>query len=222
MMSRTPQATCMPTPSSEAPHDILMSGSPTPANTDTIPSNIFSEAATPTEELSLARQQSLLAELNHVTSSEADVRDFKSRALPFLPIIHIPEEMPAADLSSRRPFLFSCITALCTKSTSQQRDLYTQARAHVAKKLVVDLSRSLDLLFGVMVNIAWSNLENTSGVTVMTQLGMSLVMTLGLNKPPRPTKETDAHLCFRDADVTWHRTMEERRAVLGMWYLASK
>lgn len=93
--------------------------------------------------------------------------------------------------------------------------------------MLVDGERNLDLLYGIMVFTGWSqaHVHPTPIITNLVQLAMSIIADLGLNRPPPKCPQHlilnyDARGCPKPlAQPT--RTIEERRAVLGVFWLSS-
>ncbi|KAL9623477.1 MAG: hypothetical protein Q9160_002157 [Pyrenula sp. 1 TL-2023] len=89
--------------------------------------------------------------------------------------------------------------------------------------MVVHSTKHIDLLLGLLAFIGWSNYQQHSRpfLAVFTQLSVSLVFDLGLNKPV--PKDAPMMLCVDQKHLkpTTPRTMEERRAVLGCFLITS-
>ncbi len=75
------------------------------------------------------------------SSQEAQeyLRDFRCRRLPHFPFMYIPFRTSADELRSARPFLWLCIMAVSTRSTSKQAELYEEIRNIIAQMMVVEL-----------------------------------------------------------------------------------
>ncbi|KAH8660548.1 hypothetical protein BX600DRAFT_467854 [Xylariales sp. PMI_506] len=146
---------------------------------------------------------------------------FRTYYLIHFPFLYIPSETTVSQLRSIRPFLWLCIAAVTTKSIAKQAHLYEHIRRHVALSMVADLDRSIDQLLGLLVCIAWGNLQfkGRPFFTTFTQLALAVVYDLGLNKEPR-TAPDPQHRIYHTW-VTTTRNMEERRAVLGCYFMSS-
>ncbi|KAI0471797.1 hypothetical protein GGR56DRAFT_92408 [Xylariaceae sp. FL0804] len=163
------------------------------------------------------------------SSSRADeiLNKFREETVAFFPCVYIPPEATSESLRATHPFLWlNIITA--TSASPRERDvLSSRVRAVILQKIVVDREKSLDLLLGLVVFLAWSHLQgkNKRYTTLFAQLVMGLIYDMGLHRaPPVRThfcpsfKEGDAPLLAR---IRARRTDEERRAVLGAYLLTS-
>lgn len=99
--------------------------------------------------------------------SEADEEEslhaFRTHRLQFLPLIHIPATTTAQDLKRQSPFLWRCITAVESKHAARQAALCVSIRELAGKRLLVDCDKSLDLLQGVLVYLAWYGFLSSHG-----------------------------------------------------------
>ena len=170
--------------------------------------------------------------------------NFRTYKLKYFPFIYIPSTTRAQQLRQERPFLCLCIMAVCSKSTSQQQLLGSKIRQKIAHELVVQSERNIDLLLGILAFIGWygviylkveksdthdsfmrahCQLHPNPFLSVFTQLAMSLVFDLGLNRPV--PKVTQMVPCIKDFSKYLKpptpRTNEERRAVLGCFLVTS-
>lgn len=169
--------------------------------------------------------------------------EFMTIRLVHLPFMYIPLQTSAADMRATRPFLWLCIRAVSTRSTLQQSILYSHIRRILGQSMVSDLERSIEELLGLLVCIAWlvlCQLNNESSdiaaltahrgnlqvhrrpfLTLFTQLATSIVFDLGLNLKPPSGPDERANYRFHRPWVSGSRTMEERRAVLSLYFLSS-
>jgi hypothetical protein len=149
--------------------------------------------------------------------------------VPFFPVAIIRPETTVEQMQTERPFLWLVIRAICSKSRARQNALGLRIRRELAQAMLLDCARSLDLLFGVMVYLAWchSYIYKTRVVTTLIQLGGSLAGDLELTKPiPSETqgvmREFNTQGCPRIGTVKNRlRTTEERRAMIGLFYISS-
>ncbi|KAI5458755.1 hypothetical protein BGZ63DRAFT_51961 [Mariannaea sp. PMI_226] len=151
------------------------------------------------------------------------LHEFMALRLIHLPFIHIPSHTSAADMRATKPFLWLCIRAISTRSTLQQTKLYSQIRTILGQSMVSELERSTEQLLGLLVCIAWGNLQvhQRPFLTLFTQLSISIVFDLGLNVKPPTGPDEKANYRFHKPWISGRRTMEERRAVLGLYFLSS-
>lgn len=125
-----------------------------PANCSSSPANSSSHATT-----TLVGDTPLTLAILDLDPSpkeaEESLREFRTKRLPYFPFVHIPFSTTPEKLREERPFLWLCIIAVCAKSISKQTDLYTRIRELVAKKVVAEFERSVDLLLGLLTCIGW-------------------------------------------------------------------
>ncbi|OJJ42171.1 hypothetical protein ASPZODRAFT_137445 [Penicilliopsis zonata CBS 506.65] len=162
---------------------------------------------------------------------EESLHTFRTQRLQFLPLIHIPATTTARDLKRQSPFLWRCITAVESKDAARQAALCVRIRELAAKRLLVDCDKSLDLLQGVLVYLAWVTLHSQpqkSSLCIYSQMAIGLVVELGLNKPAPPdlsmtvsSSNAVGHMPGLKASISTRRTMNERRAVLSCFVLTS-
>lgn len=167
---------------------------------------------------------------------------FQTRRLKYFPFIHISCMTSATELRREKPFLWLCIMAVSTKSTSRQASLYNIVRKSLADRMVINLEKSLDLLLGLLCCLSWyvfargwigedkiltslsrGNLQVQLRpfTSLFTQLAVSLIFDLGLNKTPPKDIHAQSDYRFHKSQVRPVRSMEERRAVLGCFVASS-
>ncbi|KAJ5928257.1 hypothetical protein N7466_007213, partial [Penicillium verhagenii] len=162
---------------------------------------------------------------------EESLHTFRTQRLQFLPLIHIPATTTARDLKRQSPFLWRCIMTVESKHTARQAALCVRIRELAGKRLLVDCDKSLDLLQGVLVYLAWITLHSQpqkSSLCIYSQMAIGLVFELGLDKPAPPdlsmtvsNSNAVGHVPGLKASISTLRTMNERRAVLSCYVLTS-
>ena len=155
---------------------------------------------------------------------------YRSRFVPFFPTVPIRPDVTVAEMKEKRPFLLLVIRAICSKNGRRQKALEIEIRQTMGAKMLMEGERSLDVLLGLIVFIGWGHLYLCTRpiLTTMVQLAMSMAFDLGLTKAlplepvgllliytsqgaPKPTNTLRAET----------RTLEERRACLGLWLASS-
>ncbi|KAJ9139136.1 MFS multidrug transporter [Pleurostoma richardsiae] len=162
--------------------------------------------------------------LDLAPADDAILSEFRTLKLPYFPIVYIPPLQSASELRLARPFLWLCVVAVSTRSTLKQSQLYADIRRHLGSEMVGELAKGIDLLLGLLVCIAWGNFQvkKRPFFTLFTQLASSIVFDLGLNEtvPTGPSGKGSKYR-FHKPWLSPTRTMEERRAVLGCWFISS-
>ncbi|KAL2816419.1 hypothetical protein BDW59DRAFT_10034 [Aspergillus cavernicola] len=160
-----------------------------------------------------------------------DILDsFRTNRLPFLPYIHIPPHVAAAEVKAGSPFLWRCLVTLHCNDTARRQKLHIEVKEVAAKALLVEGQRSLDLLQGILAYIGWIGSESQPRKVSLgpsMQMAVSLVLDIGLNRPPPQNPEILNSLVLKTGPgycrpwISLVRTMNERRAVLGCFLLCS-
>ncbi|KAI1766320.1 hypothetical protein GGR53DRAFT_487022 [Hypoxylon sp. FL1150] len=157
---------------------------------------------------------------------------FRASMLRFFPVYHLPDMTTSSQLREERPFLWLCVMCVACSSTSQQLALGDSIKGIVSREIVYKGEKNIDLLLGLLTFLAWAHYQAhyMSLITDLTQLAMSIVFDLGLNKAAR---EPRGHISFKTATKNKPaserpttppqkpKTSEERRAVLGCFLLSS-
>ncbi|KAL4780056.1 hypothetical protein BJX76DRAFT_361179 [Aspergillus varians] len=159
-------------------------------------------------------------------SPEQCLVQFRAHMLKYFAFLHIPGD--AQGLRRERPFLFLCIMAASAQSTQAKIELGEQIKETLTERIFLDndpAAVNIDLLLGLLTFLAWGHdhlLHGTAArLSRFTQLAMSLVYDLRLNKPPPedPNMLPVGGNCLVPNGPT--RSLEERRAVLGCFVMSS-
>lgn len=89
------------------------------------------------------------------TSAERRLQRFRTHHLVLFPMLRIPGHETARSFQAQRPFLWLNICAVCAGSVAEQYALGQKVREILAKRVIVDCSRDLDLLEGLLVFLSW-------------------------------------------------------------------
>ncbi|OQE43560.1 hypothetical protein PENCOP_c003G00796 [Penicillium coprophilum] len=154
---------------------------------------------------------------------------FQQQHLNNFPFYCISSTTTPAQLQRERPLLWLCIWANGCKSVVQQRVIEVKIRENLARKVLVDLERNLDLLLGLIAYLSWAS-DKYSGkslLAVFANIAMSLLSDLKLDRSFRefPCRELDVTKAYshpiKEKVQLHHRTNEERRAVLGCYIICT-
>ncbi|KAF4468163.1 Zn(II)2Cys6 transcription factor [Fusarium albosuccineum] len=162
------------------------------------------------------------------TPEEAEVYLDKFRDwLKSFPLMIIPYDMTAATLRKERPFLWLCIMNITSMSVPQQMKLKDRVREEAATRVIINHERSMDVLLGLITYVAWATMTSGPGtrpfIVTYCQLAITIVYDLSLMRAP--VEEQYFTICFK----MWGgrpppprlRTMEERRAIVSLWFITS-
>lgn len=142
---------------------------------------------------------------------------------PVFPFVIIPPSTSASELHSSRPFLMSAIRMVTSfRSLRSMSAQLFRLMSHIADHVLLRSARSLELLQGILVMIAWHQYHCLIHAQLhnLLSLAMSMVSDLSLNYPPGVREQ--ARLMVVRPDEPAGRTNEERRALLGVWFLTCK
>ncbi|KAL7947445.1 hypothetical protein V8C42DRAFT_286271 [Trichoderma barbatum] len=163
------------------------------------------------------------------TPSEAEVYLVKFRQwLEFFPFIHLEPDLTAEALHRDRPFLWLCIMNSTSMSMTQQAVMRERVRQEIAQRMVLNHDRSIEMVQGLVILISWATMSAGPGskpfLNLFTHICSCIIYELNLTK--FPNEEHFATVCFkawggRAIPPAKERTMEERRVVLGFWFITS-
>ncbi|KAF2458685.1 hypothetical protein BDY21DRAFT_341047 [Lineolata rhizophorae] len=151
---------------------------------------------------------------------------FRTQMGNYFPFVVLPPNVSSQDIRRERPILYKAILMAASH-------LQFERQAKIVKELTQELNhcifvegkKNMDILQGMLVYIAWYHYHFPIQplVTFWIQLAMGIVAELGLHKWPQMMLR---HRNFAEVITTepWmnERTMDDRRAVLGCFYLSSK
>ena len=144
--------------------DVLSNAKATNGDTTHLADSPYSQAQGPTpatsngyESVHAASAKNLIACTNEPSPWKAEelLNFFRADMLKYMPFMIIPSSQTAFELRRESPFLWLCIMAITSKSSSQQTALSRAIRSNLGRLMLVDGERSLDLLYGTITCIAW-------------------------------------------------------------------
>lgn len=161
------------------------------------------------------------------TEEENILYHFRTNSIKYLPFIFIPPNTNIHDFKKENPFWWLAIVMTTAKRTSTRITLGTHIRQVLSHRLIGMGERNLDLLWGLLTYIAWSqcHFHQRPVWSSLIQLAMGLVYDLGLNKaPPKETPtfllNFDARGCPKSA-LRPAGSYQEKRALLCLYSLSS-
>ncbi|KAL1889873.1 hypothetical protein Sste5346_008597 [Sporothrix stenoceras] len=157
-----------------------------------------------------------------VESDETLLQKYLTHMQPLAPIVVLPKSVTAAQLAVDRPFLFLAIrTVASVDNYRSMQGLMYQLINHVADYMLLRAERSLDLVQGLLTIMSWYHHHCMMHAQLgnLLHLASSLVADLNLARPARLAERTD--LMVLHPNPPSPRTHEERRVLLGLWYIRS-
>ncbi|KAG5948255.1 hypothetical protein E4U59_002056 [Claviceps monticola] len=145
---------------------------------------------------------------------------FRSQMQPVFPFVIVPPTVSAYELHATKPFLMSAIRMVTSfRSLRSMSAQLCRLMSHIADHVLMRSARSLELLQGILVMIGWHQYHCLMHAQMnnLLSLAASMVSDLGLNCPPGIREQ--ARLMVARPDEPAGRTNDERRALLGVWFL---
>jgi hypothetical protein len=153
---------------------------------------------------------------------------FQTTFISRFPFIILPPQTTADSLRLASPFLFLSIMAATTfHNPPIQRHLGSLIKRKICSQLIMRAERSLDLLQGLLVHLAWYHYflnPQAPQMSLVLQLCIALVHELGIDKSPCERKKDKFGIeneVSGDGQNESSRSLEEKRALLGTYFLAS-
>ncbi|KAE9364158.1 hypothetical protein N431DRAFT_549798 [Stipitochalara longipes BDJ] len=152
---------------------------------------------------------------------------FRRYMAPQFPFVLIPLDMTAAALRQKKPFLYLVIMMVSFQGeASRQLALGVRVKEHLSHAMIMRSEKSLDLLQGLLVSMGWYHFQIKLGnqFTNIVYLMLALVTDLSLNIPSR-IYSVSPHMYLEAVSkrrpLPTERTLEERRAFLGCFYITA-
>ncbi|OAP64274.1 hypothetical protein AYL99_00246 [Fonsecaea erecta] len=151
---------------------------------------------------------------------------FRNEYMLHFPFVVIPQHMSVEELRAKKPFLLLVVMMVaCRHDIPRQTAIGKAVKEIIGQKMMTHGEQSLDLLQGLLVFLAWYHINIHLGgqLTVIVHLVMSVMIDLGLNKHYTPRKYAKPQRDYfrMDRHEAATRTLEDRRAHLGCFYLTS-
>lgn len=147
---------------------------------------------------------------------------YQSRLMPVFPFVAIPPGTSAERLKAERPFLFSaiCMAASISDVRSMRGQMFAIIQ-RLTNEIFIESNRSMDTLQGILVILAWyqNHCLMHAQLNNLIHLAQALLADLGLNKIPEVPERSSVMVLHPPQPQ--QRTHEERRAILGVWFLSS-
>jgi hypothetical protein len=159
-----------------------------------------------------------------VESDETLLSIYRNQLSNLLPFVIIPGGTTAGQLQATRPFLMKVIRMVA--SVRHLRLVRGQSRAvmeYVSNAMFMRSERSLDLLQGILVFLGAYHYHCMAHAQFnnLIRLAVSLVEDLDLGTCPKSSQKRSQLPLVRGEEPV-SRTNEEKRALLGVWYMSSK
>lgn len=138
------------------------------------------------------------------------------------PFVIIPPGTKPASLRENRRFTWSAIKMVASINSmhSMQYQMY-RIMKRISENMLIRSERSLDLLLCIVVVLGWyhHHCMSHSQMSNLRNLARSLIGDLYLDRSPAVQEK--AKIMVLNPGQPSPRTNDERRALLGVWYLCS-
>ncbi|QKX59327.1 uncharacterized protein TRUGW13939_06459 [Talaromyces rugulosus] len=163
-----------------------------------------------------------MEDLVPVESDETLLSIYRNQLSSPLPFVIIPAGITPGQLQATRPFLMKVIRMVA--SVRHLRLVRGQSRAvmeHISNAILMRSERSLDLLQGILVFLGSYHYHCMAHAQFnnLIRLAVSLVEDMDLSTCPKSQQRSQLPLVRAEEPVS--RTNEEKRALLGVWYMSS-
>lgn len=142
--------------------------------------------------------------------------------MPAFPFVLIPPGTRAHQLKAERPLLFSAIrmAASFSDARSMRAQMY-QLVQRVTREMMISSRRSIELVQALLVMLGWfqNHCVVHAQLNNLLHLAQAQVADLGLNQEPVIQERTN--VLVLDPKAPPPRVREEKRAILGVWFLSS-
>lgn len=164
-----------------------------------------------------------MEDLAPVESDETLLSIYRNQLSSLLPFVIIPPGTTAGQLQATRPFLMKVIRMVA--SVRHLRLMRGQSRAvmeHISNAILMRSERSLDLLQGILVFLGSYHYHCMAHAQFnnLIRLAVSLVEDMNLSTCPGPQQRRSQLPLAREKEPA-SRTNEDKRALLGVWYMSS-
>ncbi|KAH7382744.1 hypothetical protein DE146DRAFT_240606 [Phaeosphaeria sp. MPI-PUGE-AT-0046c] len=164
-----------------------------------------------------------LEDRNPVDSDETLLSTYRNQLSNAFPFVIIPTGTTPRQLQTTRPFLMKVIRMVT--SVRHLRSVRGQSRAvmeHISDAILMRSERSLDLLQGILVFLGFYHYHCMAHAQLnnLIRLAISLVEDLELSSCSK-SQRRKGQLPLVRAEEPMFRTNEEKRALLGVWYISS-
>jgi hypothetical protein len=152
---------------------------------------------------------------------------YKRLMAPNMPFVVLPTDTSASDLARTEPFLLHAIQVVASfHDTCYQQALGMKLTFEICERLLINGEKSLGLLQGLLVFTNWYNphLYFPKNSANLLHLAIALTTDLGIDRGPGNCEKAQMETAMRAYGVAQPAktlTNDERRAVLGTFYLTS-
>jgi hypothetical protein len=147
---------------------------------------------------------------------------------PYMPFVVIPIGTHVSSVAKAKPLLLQAITTVASfHDTSMQQSMAKDFMRQLSERILINCEKSLDLLQSLLVWMNWYNphLYTPPNHTVLFHLAIALTHDLEIDRMPGLCEKVAVMAASKACGVPQPAktiTNDERRAVLGTFYLTSQ
>ncbi|VUC26572.1 unnamed protein product [Clonostachys rosea] len=152
---------------------------------------------------------------------------YRDDMMPLFPFIILSPHTTPTELFHKKPVLFMTIIAVtCQHDVELQSRLCSLCRKEIAHRIWDQSEVSLDLLQAILVFIAWRHVHVHLGSKLSNLIHSAIALAVDLGIYHEPRQAAKAQLGALDGSENFIgsgelRTLEQRRAQLGLFWLSS-
>jgi hypothetical protein len=168
-----------------------------------------------------------------VDEAEELLHHFQQHQAALVPYIEIPATTTASQLHDERPLLFLAVMTAASHYDAQRQEAFSKASiAWLADHVLIQGQKNLGLFQGMLLLLGWfhTQIYVNPQITNLLHLCMAMSVDLGLNQSTPPVTEFKTGPSLLDGPrrvvhgpgpYPQTRTLEERRAYAGCYYLST-
>ena len=164
-----------------------------------------------------------MEDLCPVESDETLLSIYRNQLSSPMPFVIIPAGTTSGQLQATRPFLMKVIRMVASvRHLRLVRGLSRAVMEYISDAMLMKSERSLDLLQGILIFLGTYHYHCMAHTQFnnLVRLAVSLVEDLEIGTCPKSQKKIQLPLARAEKPMS--RTNEEKRALLGVWYMSSK
>ncbi|KAF4955243.1 hypothetical protein FSARC_11916 [Fusarium sarcochroum] len=155
-------------------------------------------------------------------TDDALLKVYRTELMPSHPFVVISSSTVAATLRTKSPFLMAAIRmAASRRSLRSMKSQMYHLMKELSDRMLVQSERSMDLLLGIIVILGHyhNHCFLHAQLSNLVSLAVTLTGDLGLTGPPARNERSILLVAKSCHPVP--RTNEERRALVGVWFVSS-
>lgn len=147
---------------------------------------------------------------------------YQRQLMPHFPFVIIPPGTRAHILKAERPLLFAAISMAASISdiNSMRAQMY-QLIQRIANELLIASARSMEIIQTLLIMLAWHHNHCIMHAQMVNLLHLAQAQVTELRLDRETGVQERTSLMVLNPKVPPPRTNEEKRAILGVWFVNS-